>query len=180
MGTDIHLHLEVKTRNQKNWQKVLFVGGEFLLYRHYPLFRRLYGNSEYLNSEIQYVVPYRGFPVDVSSEVFTEYAREVVGESEMLLDNKISVLDANHWIETKQCQYVNNESLQGVYVNDPDYHTANWINSKELEKCMCDIQNMECWENSENEFCWYVLYQNMKLYETQQHCEVRAVYWFDN
>ncbi len=180
MGTDIHLHLEVKSRNQKRWQKVLIDGGEFLLCRHYSLFQRLYGNPEYLKFDIKYVVPYRGFPIDASCEVFTEYAIEVVDEREMLFDNRISLLDANRWIETNQSQYVSNETLQGVYVNNPDYHTANWINSIELENAMCDIQNMECWKRSEHEFRWYALFYNMKLYESQQNCEVRAVYWFDN
>lgn len=186
MGTDIHLHIEIKRVKASKWSTAGICWDGEWGDRYYPMFRRLYGDPDYLDCKdpggtiVRYVVPYRGFPRDASIDTVEAYGLWVVDSSPS--GREITRDEAEKEVNNPECrsQWIENVNIkEKSYISDPDWHTPNWITFDELEKAMLDLtDDIENWRDIF--FEWYVLYKTVKLYAKNPELEVRVVYWFDN
>lgn len=186
MGCDIHLFLEKKRRfSFKFFDNMVgkWTACDMSEYgygcgigfgdRWYPMFARLAGVRNY---ESYQHLPIRWIPSDASWDVKMLFCCKVVPDCEDDdWDNSIvSETNARQYIkEGISLPFCEKDGIK--YITNPDYHTASWCTTEEMETCVKEEFSNEI-HNGEP---WFNLVDYMKQVESQG-CDCRAIFWFDN
>lgn len=197
MGCDIHLTLEIKRKKLYDWEEKRNIKPTWqhssiinsFSSRIYGIFAVLAGVRNYNNLNV--IVPNRGFPEDATlytNELYYLRIYHKDGEvPDFLQDCRyISQKDANNYVDKCNANIIIKTYGKGAnadeikYIEDIDYHHANWCTTQEMEECFKAIFVDEN-GNLEGDYIeWKVLLAVMKAYEESGEYECRAVYWFDN
>ena len=168
MGCDIHLYVEIRNRKNKEWgwYSTSFKGD--FSNRTYGMFAALNNVRNHWNLK---PLENRGIPDDLGNEAFHEYYK-YVAETETDNEHECSEEECKRFVD-------NGESTIKIsygckYCSNPDWHSANWCTTKELEECYNQV-----FEKKEYDYIqWLALINYMKTFEEEY--DVRAVFWFDN
>lgn len=208
MGCDIHLCLERRLRKEKKvivspeikrengtirkelsyimekkWLSCNITGfygtwGD----RHYGMFAKLADVRNDWN--IQPISEPRGIPEDITSEVLAKYMFRVVdnetyekyysdGEKQIVSEDM-----CNNFVEKYDCSIKIVDDCK--FVGSPDYHSASWCTTEEMENAIEEILLQENGNYSDDAEEWLALLGAMKGYEMSGEYECRAIFWFDN
>lgn len=199
MDCDIHLVLEIRRRKPKkvivspevrndsgeniihkefsytldtDWRRSYLTGydntwGD----RVYGMFARLADVRNYWNYDH---LPIRGLPEDVTDSTLM-LATYKIGDEEDV--DTVTQETASKWIKNNYCKIV--KVFGKDRVTSPDYHSANWCTTEEMESCInkC-FKRVSDYTGDYVE--WLALLGAMKGYEQTGEWECRAVFWFDN
>ena len=168
MGCDIHLYVEIRSRKYKEsgWHSTSFKGN--FSNRTYGMFAALNNVRNHWNLK---PLENRGIPDDLGNEAFHGYYKYVT-ENETDNEYEYSEEEAKGWVEYGYSTI--KEENGNKYCSNPDWHSANWCTTKELEECYNQV-----FEKKEYDYIqWLALINYMKTFETDY--DVRAVFWFDN
>lgn len=163
MGCDIHLFIEYKEYEDRNWYAF---SKEVDLSRSYEMFGAMAGVRNYKESE--FIAP-RGLPDKVSDEVL-DHISEYVSEGEGLRGDQKAFLNSgeSYWIGDRR-------------VSIPDYHSVSWLNVFEYEKIFKSIGEPNLKINSERIHIlgYKIVLDIMKNYANHD-IDTRIVFFFDN
>lgn len=168
MGCDIHLYVEIRNRKNKErgWYSTSFKGD--FSNRTYGMFAALNNVRNHWNLK---PLENRGIPDDLGNEAFHGYYKYVT-ENETDNEYEYSEEEAKGWVEYGYSTI--KEENGNKYCSNPDWHSANWCTTKELEECYNQV-----FEKKEYDYIqWLALINYMKTFEEEY--DVRAVFWFDN
>ena len=197
MGCDIHLYVEYRLKEARKiivreaeydesgnkTQDELFYTEEreWISYqfgkrwsdRIYGIFAiladvRNYGNKAHLEL--------RGFPDDATYIVKNKHYLMVVSDAEYKRVNYrcCSESDATCWGGERF-------TISGrEYIEDPDYHSANWCTTKEMRDVIDTLFKKEDGTYEGDYIEWLGLIGTMEGIESSGEYECRAVFWFDN
>lgn len=173
MGCDIHLRLERKAKGNAKWENCTIFGYEHCWGdRVYGMFAALADVRNY--NDIEHL-PVRGIPTDASNKTLMLYGSQVVDEAKY--DFQYSKADADRWVENGYSTYYDINGIK--YCSCPDWHTASWCTTAEMEDCINRIFKNEDGGYKGDYSEWLALLGAMKGYEADGG-ECRAVFWFDN
>lgn len=158
MGTDIHIHLERRSRNTLRYKYI----SEIKCQRNYHMFEVMFGDEELGKKE--YLFRTRGLPGDVTQATLKEY-RNWRG-------------DAHHasWLTTIEFSacivetYIRMNSIEQLQLNMQyeDLYTL-------IDTVFCSNKR----QDEDNLFSYIELLKLMISYEVDKE-ECRIVFWFDN
>lgn len=193
MGQDIYLVLEIKRKRQTKLQKERNIKPKWESANIFDgcWSKRIYGMFAVLadlgHHDLKPIVPNRGYPKNTTFYTDEKYYKRIWHSNEEIpVDYNniyISRKEANKWINEYHCKTFKYTFGIGLhdkieYIENPDYHHANWCTTKEMEKCIDTIfSGVKEISNAYAEYL--VLLAAMKTYE-KCGFECRAIYWFDN
>jgi len=209
MGCDIHLRLEYRVKKEtvsivdgnpmSNCEKQVYKDQwqPCGLTLHEEWRDRVYGMFAVLSNVRNYWdlphIEERGFPEDASVNTKLAYLMEVVPDEEWGEDGEkfeyrsgsfIDTTRAEEWLKDGDVEEVKIDRYPQSkyrYITNPDYHSANWCTTEEMENCINTIffnKEHNIYHSDFKE--WLALLGAMKGYETGGFYECRAVFWFDN
>ena len=122
MGCDIHAFIDYKENDYvRNFAEVN-IG------RDYALFTVLAGVRSYGDTKVKMFEP-KGLPKKVSYQVEDKYTLFVVEDSEYFdYETWCKRSDADKWVNSGSSKYWDKNRVTG-----PDWHSASWLNTKELK-----------------------------------------------
>lgn len=163
--------------------------------RLYGMFAKLANVRNYHDLEH---IELRGFPEDACDQTFGAYTLSVLPDETYeeyekstdgcngFYENFCSETKANEWILSKCSEEItinnptNPRLKENKYITNPDYHSANWCTTQEMEACIDELFKDKNGEYKGDYIEWIALLGLMKGYESTGEYECRAVYWFDN
>lgn len=202
MGCDIHLLVEIKQKRNRT----CIIGHDpetdkditYTIYPHekwlptsltkkpwsdriYGMFAVLAGVRAYGNTK--QIVPNRGFPEDAAFNTYWEYTYKIWDREEPIPewaenDNYITQEEADRYVKKYDSKIIT--CLDTNFVTCPDYHSANWCTTQEMEECVNAIFKKEDGTYTGDYIEWLGLLGAMKGYEQSGDYICRAVFWFDN
>lgn len=190
MECDIHLRLEKRLKKEKvkvwdkyytekpEWQSCDIINaGETWGYRIYGMFAALADVRNYWELEH---LPVRGLPNDACNSTLACYGKEVrdVINGAWEEENYYLASKAEEWVAQGLSHYY--ELCGRKYCSCPDWHSASWCTTQEMEHCICTIFKSEPGFFQGKPYEWLALLGAMKGYEATGEYECRAVFWFDN
>ena len=172
MGCDIHLRLEKRLKKEKVWNEYYTEKCEWQNCHIIPFGKtwgdRIYGMFAALANvcnrwDIEHI-PIRGL------EIKDAYEDE----------NFFLTSEAEDWVKDGFSRYY--EVRGRKYCSNPDYHSANWCTTQEMEDCISKVFKDEKgnFSPTAEPYEWLALLGAMKGYESTGEYECRAVFWFDN
>lgn len=188
MGCDIHLCLERRLKKDKVWNEYytekagewkecnIFGYNRTWGDRIYGMFAQLANVRNYNDLEH---IPLRGFPNDCSDSTLGKYGYRVATEiKEEYYDWEVSRENAERWVKDGLSYFYKLNNIE--YVSGPDWHSANWCTTQEMEDCINKLFKEEDGNYKGDYIEWLAPLGAMKGYEQSGEYEVRAVFWFDN
>ena len=155
MGTDIHIHLEYRSRKTKHYQ----YGGELHGERCYGIFNTMSSGEIRGNQEMLY--PVRGLPVDVSQATYKEY-KDWEGDA-----HHASWLTTNEFASCIVEAHIRINSLDEIQLH------------KEYEELFMKLRLLSGVERNDCLMSYKKILDLMLSYEKDgEPC--RIVFWFDN
>ena len=188
MGCDIHLRLEKRLKKEKVWNKYytektewqncgIINAGKTWGDRIYGMFAVLADVRNYWELEH---LPVRGIPKDACNSTLSCYGKEVKDTINDAWEDEHCYLasKAEKWVAQGLSHYY---ELNGrKYCSDPDWHSASWCTTQEMEHCINTIFKDDAGNWKGEPYEWLALLGAMKGYEATGKYECRAVFWFDN
>ena len=150
--------------------------------RHYGMFAKLANVRNYW--DIDPISEPRGIPEDVSFDILRKYMFTVVDDEtyeKYYVDNErqiVSESKCNDFVKKYDCSTKIVDNIK--FVDSPDYHSASWCTTEEMENAIEEILLQENGNYSDDAEEWLALLGAMKGYEMSGEYECRAVFWFDN
>ena len=190
MGCDIHLRLEKRLKKEKVWNKYYTEKCEWQNCSIIPFGKtwgdRIYGMFAALANvrnkwNIEHI-PIRGLPNDACIDTLECYGKPIKDEIKDAYEDENFFLTskAEDWVKDGFSRYY--EVRGRKYCSNPDYHSANWCTTQEMEDCINKIFKDEKgnFSPTAEPYEWLALLGAMKGYESTGEYECRAVFWFDN
>lgn len=172
MGCDIHIYAEKRSPRSCNpsWHQ-LNIGPDDYLPRDYEVFGAIAGVRR---DDLLHFEP-RGIPSDVCLNIADKYFDLVKRGDKVVFITEDGELEEFDYEDYKDCE----QRSYGEVVNiaSPDWHSASWLYTKELEQALEVAENANCLGISID---YKVLLKVMKEYESSGEYECRVVFWFDN
>ena len=172
MGCDIHAYVEMKSSNN-NWRSI---GGRINLGRDYNLFGYLAGVR---SSVIPEVAP-RGVPESMGSDAFSDYWLYIEEDEDVVLEGTVTRSQAEKY-HGYNCRYMYGRDVyiqvqdeKPTWVENPDAHTASWLNAQEFEAAVLKAEKVM----GVSDICKGVISMMNELHRLGN--DVRIVFWFDN
>lgn len=188
MGCDIHLRLEKRLKKEKVWNKYytekpewqncgIINSGKTWSDRIYGMFAVLADVRNYWELEH---LPVRGIPKDACNSTLSCYGKEVKDTINDAWEDGHCYLasKAEKWVSRGSSHYY--ELYGRKYCSSPDWHSASWCTTQEMEHCICTVFKSETGLFQGDPYEWLALLGAMKGYEATGEYECRAVFWFDN
>ena len=190
MGCDIHLRLEKRLKKEKVWNEYYTEKCEWQNCSIIPFGRtwgdRIYGMFAALANvrnkwNIEHI-PIRGLPNDACIDTLECYGKPVKDEIKDAYEDENFFLtsQAESWVKDGFSRYY--EVRGRKYCSNPDYHSANWCTTQEMEDCINKVfkDGNGNFSPTAEPYEWLALLGAMKGYESTGEYECRAVFWFDN
>lgn len=169
----------MKSPQSKNWRSV---GGRINLGRDYNLFGYLAGVRSNVNPD---VAP-RGVPQDMASDSFSDYWLYIEEDEDVVLEGSVTRSSAEKYHGYGSRYMYARDAYEPVgdekprWVEDPDAHTASWLNVQEFEAAVLKAEKamLEYNEYGVADICKGVIAMMNELNRLGN--DVRIVFWFDN
>lgn len=157
MGCDIHLFVEYKRKEDKQWWNF---GKQFLPGRNYSIFGRMAG----VRGTDEPISEPRGIPKDVAWTTEEENTLFVTDEKK----------EESGYVDKETAQKWIKEGLSEKYdehrITHPDWHSHSWLNKNEFAEAIKEYKGEEQ---------YMAILAVMDFFETAGY-ECRVVFWFDN
>lgn len=169
MGRDIHLYFEYKDPESEEWE-CLTTGHSIYIPRNYTWFEILAATTAQWNT-----IPPKGVPPDMAFDVFHEYYGRIKEDDQWHEgDYELGYYkrsDVDEWKKYYSDFSIVSRDDTYEWAQNPDWHTASWLNSSELSQCLDEyIKLIPAFERDEDarDEKWAQMYSDWKSRQPDQ------------